>query len=68
MTRNIEDIEADLKQAQEDYSYLEADDLKEFEKLRYERLMRIAKLTSERNRHWIDYERARLDRIKVEHS
>lgn len=68
MARNIEDIEADLKQAQNDYSYLEADNLKEFERLRYERLMRIAKLTSERNRYWVDYERARLDRIKIEHS
>lgn len=67
MVRTIEDIEADLKKAQEDLSYLEASTLKEFEKLRYERLTRIHKLIGERNRYWYDYERSRLEQIKVGH-
>ena len=68
MTRNIEEIESDLKRAQEDYSYLEADSLKEFERLRYERIMRISKLISERNRYWIEYEKERMRIIEREHS
>lgn len=68
MTRNIDDIEADLKRAQNDYSYLKADSLKEFERLRYDRLMRVSKLISERNRYWYEYEKERMRIIEREHS
>lgn len=65
MVRTIEDIEADLKKAQEDLSYLEASTLKEFEKLRYERINRIHKLIGERNRYWCDYERSRIRQMLI---
>ena len=68
MARNIDDIEADLKRAQNDYSYLEADSLKEFERLRTDRFMRISKLISERNRYWYEYEKERMRIIEREHS
>ena len=68
MTRNIEDIEADLKRAQNDYSYLEADSLKEFERLRNDKFMRVSKLISERNRYWYECEKERMRIIEREHS